>query len=103
MSNNFKKPEKKQFSITLDKRTVERIHHIRKVSNIKGYDAYKSLNDKINKWIESEEKRLNINKSDYKKSSVCPKCASHLEIRTGSNGKFIGCSSYPECKYTSSI
>ncbi|MBN2011136.1 type I DNA topoisomerase [candidate division KSB1 bacterium] len=30
----------------------------------------------------------------------CPKCGSGLIIRWGRNGKFIGCSNYPECKYT---
>ncbi len=30
----------------------------------------------------------------------CPQCGSDLIIRWGRNGKFVGCSNYPECKYT---
>ncbi len=30
---------------------------------------------------------------------TCPKCESELIIRTGRYGKFIGCSSYPNCKH----
>ncbi len=31
---------------------------------------------------------------------ICPKCGSQLSIRLGRNGRFIGCTSYPECDYT---
>ncbi|MBK1718225.1 type I DNA topoisomerase [Thiocystis violacea] len=31
---------------------------------------------------------------------VCPKCAGQLSIRLGRNGRFIGCTNYPECDYT---
>ena len=30
----------------------------------------------------------------------CPKCGSSLVIRTGRFGKFLACSSFPECKFT---
>lgn len=30
----------------------------------------------------------------------CPKCGAPLIVRWGRNGKFVGCSAYPECKYT---
>ncbi|SEH08343.1 type I DNA topoisomerase [Candidatus Venteria ishoeyi] len=30
----------------------------------------------------------------------CPECDSPLSIRLGKRGKFIGCTNYPECKYT---
>ncbi|SCZ64523.1 type I DNA topoisomerase [Thiohalomonas denitrificans] len=30
---------------------------------------------------------------------TCPKCDSELIIRSGRYGKFIGCSSYPKCRY----
>ncbi len=31
---------------------------------------------------------------------ACPKCAAPLQIRSGRFGKFVACSSYPECKFT---
>jgi len=32
---------------------------------------------------------------------TCPKCGKPLVYRFGKNGKFLSCSAYPECKYTS--
>jgi len=34
---------------------------------------------------------------------VCPECGKPLIIRWGRNGKFIGCSGYPDCRYTSPL
>ncbi|MFW9867033.1 MAG: topoisomerase DNA-binding C4 zinc finger domain-containing protein [Candidatus Thorarchaeota archaeon] len=31
---------------------------------------------------------------------LCPKCGKQLIIRSGKYGKFLGCTSYPECKFT---
>jgi len=33
----------------------------------------------------------------------CPKCSSPLVMRLGRGGKFIGCSNYPECKFTKQV
>lgn len=33
----------------------------------------------------------------------CPKCKAPLIIRFGKTGQFIGCSKYPDCKYTSNF
>ena len=34
---------------------------------------------------------------------ICPECGGKLRERNGRNGPFIGCSNYPECRYTRSI
>jgi DNA topoisomerase-1 len=34
---------------------------------------------------------------------ACPDCGSKLSIRLGRNGRFIGCTNYPECKYTRNL
>ena len=34
------------------------------------------------------------------KHGYCPRCKGVLLIRAGKYGKFLGCSNYPECKYT---
>lgn len=31
---------------------------------------------------------------------ICPKCGGKLIMRDGKYGRFIGCSNYPKCKYT---
>ncbi len=33
----------------------------------------------------------------------CPNCGKELVIKHGRNGKFIGCSGFPDCKYTETI
>ena len=33
----------------------------------------------------------------------CPKCSKKLAIRLGKRGRFIGCTGYPECDYTSNV
>lgn len=35
--------------------------------------------------------------------TVCPKCGSKLVERKGRHGRFMGCSAYPKCDYTSNI
>jgi len=34
---------------------------------------------------------------------ACPECGSKLSIRLGRNGRFVGCTNYPECKYTRNL
>jgi DNA topoisomerase-1 len=34
---------------------------------------------------------------------TCPECGGRLSIRLGRNGRFIGCTNYPECKYTRNL
>ena len=35
--------------------------------------------------------------------SICPWCGSELVIRYGKHGAFMGCSSYPKCRYTQNL
>ena len=35
--------------------------------------------------------------------SFCPKCGKRLTEKKGKYGKFLGCSGFPECKYTESV
>lgn len=36
-------------------------------------------------------------------SHSCPKCGKVMAVRTGRNGKFLGCSNYPECDGTKQL
>ena len=45
----------------------------------------------------------NIKDNDTKDNSICPKCGGKLILRNGKYGDFIGCSNYPNCKYTREI
>lgn len=60
--------------------------------------------DEFNKDIVKAKKDSN----DYKvKDKIldekCPKCGHNLAIKMGRNGKFIGCTNFPNCDYTRSI
>ncbi len=34
---------------------------------------------------------------------MCKKCSGNMVLRSGPNGKFYGCSNYPECRYTQNL
>ncbi|MFI4954516.1 MAG: type I DNA topoisomerase [Gammaproteobacteria bacterium] len=47
-----------------------------------------------------------VKRSDVTQEQIdekCPKCGSPLSIRLGRRGRFIGCTTYPECDYTRSL
>ena len=51
--------------------------------------------------IAKEVKRSDVTQEPLDEN--CPKCGKQLSIRLGRNGRFIGCSAYPECDYTRNI
>lgn len=50
------------------------------------------------KEIESANERMYKDEPEPT-GEMCPKCGSPLVFKEGKNGKFIGCSNYPNCKY----
>jgi DNA topoisomerase-1 len=44
-----------------------------------------------------------IKLADEATEEVCPKCGKPMVIKTGRYGKFLACSGFPECKYTTSF
>ncbi|MBT6538338.1 MAG: type I DNA topoisomerase [Francisellaceae bacterium] len=47
-----------------------------------------------------------VSRSDVTQEKIderCPECQGELSIRLGKRGRFIGCVSYPDCKYTRSL
>ncbi len=52
------------------------------------------------------EKEEQVQRKDVTQEAIdekCPLCASPLSIRLGRNGRFIGCTNYPECSYTRNL
>ena len=49
---------------------------------------------------EKLSQRLRHDLSKENRIGECPECGGELVIRKGKNGRFIGCSSYPECTFT---
>lgn len=53
-----------------------------------------------------DEKEQSVQRAEITQEALeekCPECGHHLSIRLGRRGKFIGCSNYPECKYTRNL
>ncbi|WP_099203675.1 type I DNA topoisomerase [Miniphocaeibacter massiliensis] len=63
-------------------------------------DFYKSLEGNL----DSAKSDTNIYKVEDKKiNEFCPECGKQLVIKHGRNGEFIGCSGFPDCKFTKAI
>lgn len=52
------------------------------------------------------EKETSVQRKDVTQEALdekCPQCGNPLSIRLGRNGRFIGCTNYPECDYTRNL
>ncbi len=61
---------------------------------------WKPFKDLVGK-IQESVKRSDV--TQEKTDEKCPDCGHPLVIRLGKRGRFIGCSNYPECKYTRNV
>ncbi|PCI22160.1 MAG: DNA topoisomerase I [Piscirickettsiaceae bacterium] len=53
-----------------------------------------------------DDKEVSVQRSDVTQEAMdekCPECGKQLSIRLGRNGRFIGCTDYPECGYTRNL
>ena len=46
---------------------------------------------------------FNSGRSNREIALTCPKCGAMMKFKSGRYGYFLGCSAYPDCKYTSKI
>lgn len=52
------------------------------------------------------DKEASVQRKDVTQEALdekCPTCGSPLSIRLGRNGRFIGCTNYPDCSYTRNL
>jgi len=52
------------------------------------------------------EKEESVQRKDVTQEAMdekCPECGNPLSIRLGRNGRFVGCTHYPECSYTRNL
>ncbi|MEM7252461.1 MAG: type I DNA topoisomerase [Pseudomonadota bacterium] len=61
------------------------------------WDAFKSRIDLKHETV----KRSDV--TQEKMDEACPDCGQPLAIRLGRRGRFVGCTAFPECKYTRSL
>jgi len=53
-----------------------------------------------------QDKEESVQRKDVTQEAIdekCPECGKPLSIRLGRNGRFIGCTDYPECSYTRNL
>ena len=64
--------------------------------------AHRALNDcRMNQLV---FERLGAElKNGTTATKICPRCGGSLKLRNGKFGSFLGCSSYPDCRYTENI
>jgi DNA topoisomerase-1 len=53
--------------------------------------------------IQETEKVKRSDVTQEEMDEDCPKCGKKLSIRLGRNGRFVGCTDYPECDYTRNL
>jgi hypothetical protein len=72
-------------------------------------DIFRKINasntiDTYNKRDHIRSIKQNIQKSEASvREGICPRCGGVLTMRNGKYGKFLGCSSFPGCKFTRNI
>ena len=75
---------------------------IEDLSKIKNKIEQNNITDKeIRKSHIKNIKNTVKENNDKEKNMICPKCGGKLVEQNGKYGKFIGCSNFPNCKYTS--
>lgn len=75
---------------------------IEDLSKIKNKIEQNNITDKeIRKSHIKNIKNTVKENNDKEKNMICPKCGGKLVERNGKYGNFIGCSNFPNCKYTS--
>ena len=64
--------------------------------------AHRALNDcRMNQLV---FERLGAElKNGTTAPKICPRCGGSLKLRNGKFGSFLGCTSYPDCRYTENI
>ncbi|NOZ09571.1 MAG: type I DNA topoisomerase [Gammaproteobacteria bacterium] len=74
----------------------------------RGEQEWKPLLEKF--WTEFKKevdhKEATVDRKDVTQEEMdedCPTCGAKLSTRLGRHGKFVGCTAYPECKYTRNL
>jgi DNA topoisomerase-1 len=67
-------------------------------------NVVKSFYTPFSKDLENATQRIEkVKLADQETGDICPKCSKPIVIKTGRFGKFLACSGFPECKYTTSF
>ena len=95
-------------TLTLSRMCLTGMKHHKLTDVAEHYDistigAHRALNDcKMNQLV-YESLCADMKTGTFEKPRECPKCGQYLVKRKGKYGEFLGCSGYPECKYTENL
>lgn len=79
----------------LDNNEIQRITYILTESSIRDKRHKKEHINKVKQTVAIRDEKI--------MSGICPQCGGKLVEREGKYGKFVGCSNYPNCKFTSKL
>ena len=97
--------------IDIENKNIKVINETKLLETIKTYNnemlTTEEVKESLNKVLESmstirqdiKTHVKNIKDTLEENKRTCPRCKSELVERTGVYGKFLGCSSYPKCRY----
>lgn len=86
---------KKHTGLNLTETEKENI--FQKINALNSIDTYDKL-----QHIKSIKQRIQKRESSIRENK-CPQCGDNLIIRNGNFGKFLGCKSYPKCRFSRNI
>jgi DNA topoisomerase I len=66
-------------------------------------DTVKEFYDPFKRDLDNAEKNMPNAKAGVETAEACPECGNPLNERWGRFGKFLACSTYPDCKYTRNL
>lgn len=87
----------KNLKYILTKSNIKNIAN--KIQSIENINKNKALKNHIKNMQNNKILYQNKDKIQFKNFGKCPECGSPLLKRKGSKDEFLGCSSYPLCKY----
>tara|TARA_B100000508_G_scaffold140818_1_gene143628 strand:- start:7423 stop:8235 length:813 start_codon:yes stop_codon:yes gene_type:complete len=58
--------------------------------------------NQLEMMLEDDLDTISVQNTDEEKS-ICPRCGNKLVKRKGPKGEFMGCSSFPKCRYTTDL
>lgn len=95
-------------TLSLSRAVLPTLPHHRLVDLAEHYSissegAHRALNDCIMNQKVYEKLKADAEGVDIPEDEKCPLCGEILIQRTGKFGKFLGCSGYPDCKFTKNI
>ena len=94
-ANDLVKTIKRHNNVMFDENELKRIVKVISESSITDRRRRKTHVHQVKQNVAQKERLV--------QSGICPRCGKPLVKRKGEYGRFLGCSNYPNCKFTKSL